>query len=117
MRFLANENFPFPSIRLLRESNFYVSSICEDRPGITDSEVIQIAIKEQLIILTFDKDYGELIFRSGVINPPAVVFFRYKGLSPSEAGVLLLQIIAEKSIELDGVFTVVEKNNVRQRKY
>ena len=82
MRFLANENFPFPSIRLLRESNFYVSSICEDRPGITDSEVIQIAIKEQLIILTFDKDYGELIFRSGVINPPAVVFFRYKGLSP-----------------------------------
>lgn len=74
--FLANENFPRPSTIILRENGFSVKSIQEDSPGISDDEIIKIALNSNLIILTFDRDYGELIFRYSKDNPPAVIFFR-----------------------------------------
>ncbi len=117
MQFLANENFPIPSVRALREFGIEVTSITETTPGISDKEVIQIAQKENLIILTFDKDYGELIFRHSVDNPPAVVFFRFKGTTPAFAGDLLRELIKENKIQLENTFTVIEENNIRQRQY
>jgi len=51
MRFIANENFPNPSISLLRKDGYYVKSIAEECPGISDKEVIEMAKKENLIIL------------------------------------------------------------------
>jgi predicted nuclease of predicted toxin-antitoxin system len=117
MQFLANENFPFPSIQLLRKSGFYVKSIAEESPGINDDKVIQVAKAESLIILTFDKDYGELIFRHSADGPPPVIFFRYKGPDPSYAANFLLQILSDKSMSFANNFTVVEEHNIRQRKY
>ena len=117
MRFLANENFPNPSIRLLRDHGIYVKSIVEECPGITDNEVIGIAQKEYLIILTFDRDYGELLFRYALNNPPSVVFFRYKGYHPVFSSEFILKLLAENTIMLEGNFTVIEENNIRQRKY
>ena len=58
MHFLANENFPLLSIRLLREMNYDISSIIENSPGIPDSEVLSRAATENQIILTFDRDYA-----------------------------------------------------------
>jgi predicted nuclease of predicted toxin-antitoxin system len=71
--FLANENFPKPSITLLRSNGFIIKSIQEELLGIFDEEVINIATKENLIILTFDRDYGELIFKHSKDYPPAVI--------------------------------------------
>ncbi|MDQ6843147.1 MAG: DUF5615 family PIN-like protein [Bacteroidota bacterium] len=73
--FLANENFPGPGTLLSRGKRFFVKSIQEDFPGIDDLEVMKIANREQFIILTFDRDYGELIFKYAKDNPPAVAFF------------------------------------------
>jgi predicted nuclease of predicted toxin-antitoxin system len=78
MRFLANENFPFPSISSLRKSGLEILSIAELYPGISAVEVIEKANASNSIILTFDKDYGEIIFKSKIHRPPAVIFFRYK---------------------------------------
>ena len=58
MMFLANENFPRPSIELLRDSGINVKSIQEEFQGISDDIVINIATELDLIILTFDSDYG-----------------------------------------------------------
>lgn len=80
--FLANENIPRPSILFLRNKDYTVLSIQESNQGISDEEVIRIAKDEHLIILTFDRDYGELIFRFGLEQLPAVVYFRYKGTDP-----------------------------------
>ncbi|MGV3763141.1 DUF5615 family PIN-like protein [Parapedobacter sp.] len=54
MKFLANENFPLPSTKLLRELGFDVKSIAEEMFGIPDNEVVTLAQSEQRIILTFD---------------------------------------------------------------
>ena len=115
--FLANENFPKPSTNTLRQNGFYIKSIQEDAPGITDIEVIKLALQDNLIILTFDSDYGELIFRYSAENPPSVVFFREKGNTPEFAGDMLVNLLNNKDILLRGAFTVIETNSVRQRFY
>jgi len=85
--------------------------------GISDEVVIKFAKQDDRITLTFDKDYGELIFRYGVLTPPAVIFFRYKGREPYFAGTFLIKLLSDVSISLDNNFTVVEEQNIRQRKY
>ncbi len=114
--FLANENFPRPSTIILREKGFNVKSIQEDSPGIADEEIIKIAIELNFIILTFDRDYGELIFRYSNDNPPAVVFFREKGTVPEFAALSLINLLANNDITLSGAFTVIDRN-IRQRFY
>lgn len=63
MRFLTNENFPFPSIRMLRIAGHDVASVAEDSPGIADSVVLARAGRERRILLTLDSDYEDLVFR------------------------------------------------------
>ena len=115
--FLANENFPRPSINIIRERGFLVKSIQEDSPGIYDNDVITIAQNNNLIILTFDKDYGELIFRHSRSTPPSIVFFREKGDNPLFAGQLLLSLLSNSNITLENAFTVIEEKSFRQRFY
>ena len=114
--FLANENFPRPSTLILRNNGFLVKSIQEEYQGISDEEVIQLALDTRLIILTFDRDYGELIFKYAKENPPAVVYFREKGNIPEFAANCLLNLL-KSNIVLADSFTVVEENNIRQRFY
>lgn len=115
--FLANENFPKPSITLLRDNGYTIKSIQEDSAGIADIEVINMAVEMNLIILTFDRDYGELIFRYSKNNPPSVVYFREKGNDPLFAGCLLMDILLNTKISIINAFTVLEEKNIRQRFY
>lgn len=115
--FLANENFPKPSITLLRDNGFEVKSIQEEFQGIEDSVVMSMASEKNLIILTFDSDYGELIFKHSKNNPPAVVYFRDKGADPLFAGHLLLNLLSNSDITITNSFTVIEEKNIRQRFY
>lgn len=115
--FLANENFPRPSIKLLREKGFTIKSIQEEFPGIPDEIVMDIASEMNLIILTFDSDYGEMIFKHKRDNPPTVIYFRDKGSDPLFAGHLLLDILSDSKISIYNSFTVVEEKNIRQRFY
>ncbi|WKZ65721.1 MAG: DUF5615 family PIN-like protein [Flavobacteriales bacterium] len=116
MHFLANENFPAPGIALLRSAGYDLTSIRETAPGVSDHVVIAMARTESRVILTFDKDYGEIIFKEGIENPPAVVFFRHRGKDPLAAATLLLDLLAQGTAIL-GRFTVIEEGGLRQRTY
>ncbi len=78
---------------------------------------MKIATDLNLIILTFDSDYGELIFKYAKDNPPAVIFFREKGNTPEFAGTALILLLESKALNLSNAFTVIEINNLRQRFY
>ena len=115
--FLANENLPKPSVDLLRSNGFIVRSIQEETPSISNAEVVQIALQQNLIILIFDRDYGELIFRHSHNNPPDIIYFRDKGADPMFAGQLLLKLLTEGNVSFSNPFTVIEEKNIRQRFY
>lgn len=64
MRALADENFPRPAVEALRRPGWDVFSVAEACPGVPDEEVAALCADQQRILLTFDKDFGELF--SGV---------------------------------------------------
>jgi len=115
VRFLANENFPLPSVKSLRKAGYDILSITEDSPGIEDTEVLAWAVSDQRVILTFDRDYGELIYRLGLTPPSGVIYLRYQPLNPIEPAEQLLMLLQVEGLEFEGRFTVVEREQVRQR--
>ena len=110
MKFLANEKFPYPSIKILRDNGLEVYSIGEESSGISDEIVLNRAVIENLIILTFDRDYGELIFKYRLDTPPAVIYFRNKGKVPTDAAAILLDLLQNQDLIIENVFTVISEN-------
>lgn len=115
MKFLANENFPLTSVRLLREAGYSVISITEEMAGVKDSVVLSRAVKEKAIVLTFDRDYGDLIYKLRLPVPAGVVYFRFDPSSPSEPCERLLVLLQIEGLSLEGKFTVADRERIRQR--
>ncbi len=115
MRFLANENFPLPSVRLLRQAGYDVASVIEDSPGIEDTEVLSRAADEKRVILTFDRDYGELIYRLRLPSPIGIIYLRFRPYTPEEPASLLLNLLDTEGLQFERWFTVVEREQIRQR--
>ena len=84
-------------------------------PGITDTEVLAWAIRESRILLTFDKDFGELARNARLPASCGVILFRMRMPRASEAGAgLAARILARR--DWAGHFSVIEPGRVRMRK-
>jgi predicted nuclease of predicted toxin-antitoxin system len=114
MRILADENFPRPALEALRKAGWDVFSIAEDRPGIPDEDVAELCAAQQRILFTFDKDFGELVFRWGLPAGSGVVLFRITQDSPEKAADLALALV-ESQPDLRGSFCVVTRDRIRVR--
>ena len=115
MTFMADENFPRPALAALRVAGWDVVSVAEECPGISDEEVAALCSRSQRVLLTFDKDFGELVFRRGLPAGSGVVLFRFIPESPEEvadAAVALLQY----QPDLRGTFCVLTRDRIRVRK-
>ena len=66
MRFLADENFLGVAVKTLRQQGHDVVWMQTHAPGSSDVDVLAIAEAENRILLTFDRDFGELAFRAGL---------------------------------------------------
>ncbi len=117
MKLLANENFPIKSVQYLRSKGFDICSIGTDNPSIQDYAVMNIAINESRTILTFDRDYGELIFKFNYRPQNGVIYLRLDEYTPDEPGKIIEQLISTKDLHFDHALTVFDKNGIRQRMY
>ena len=115
MKFLADENFPIASKNYLKSEESDIIHVGEIDPGISDEQVIETANKENRIILTFDSDFRELVFKKGY-KPVGVVFFKIKHFLPDFPGKLLQKLLKQVGQKFKGFFTVVEEDQVRQKK-
>lgn len=116
MRLLADENVPLPSIHALRAAGHDVVSVSEEAAGTGDQIVLARAVSERRLLLTFDRDFGELVFRTGEQAHPGIIFLRFLPSGPTTAADLLLSLFAQSEIRLDGFFTVLDRDRVRQRR-
>lgn len=114
MKILADENFPAPVVATLRESGVDVLSVRTEMPGATDEAVLQRAQREQRIVATFDKDFGELAFRFGLPATCGILLFRLDMKSPDQVKRRVLESIAQQLIYA-GNFTVIEESRIRVR--
>jgi predicted nuclease of predicted toxin-antitoxin system len=115
MQFLANENIPIASIHKLRHQGYDVVAVIEIMPGAKDRQVMEKANRESRITLTFDRDYGELVFRFKLPLPAGVVYLRFIPVNPEEPANYILDLLENKNLVLEGKFTVGRRNRVRQQ--
>lgn len=115
MKFLADENFPSASANRLREAGHDVVTVAEGAPGSEDAGILAWAAREERVVLTFDRDYGDLIFRQRLPTPPGVVYLRLPFSTPEEPAERLLRLLAVSDLSVEGMFTVVERERARQR--
>lgn len=115
MNFLADESVDFPIIEKLRADGHLVLAVAEMSPSISDEEVLDIANAQVMLLVTGDKDFGELVFRLKRVTL-GVVLIRLLGLSAATKAMIVSNAIREHGNEMEGSFTVIEPGNVRLRR-
>jgi predicted nuclease of predicted toxin-antitoxin system len=113
---LANENFPAPALRKLRAAGVDVVAVAETTPGISDVQVLDQARQTGRWIVTFDRDYGELVFKQGIAPPPAILYLRQEPYPADRPAELVLAIMSEPSLA-EGYFLVISESGVRRRRF
>ena len=114
MVFVADENVPALLIAALRGFGYEVISISETRPRIPDSAVLGEAFQRGAVLITADKDFGELVF-SQQQELSGVVLLRLHGLTPQARARLALEQLQLHEERLPGAFTVISPGQVRIR--
>jgi predicted nuclease of predicted toxin-antitoxin system len=115
VKFLADENLPLPSVRLLSAARHDIAAVVQDSPGVTDETVLERAVREARVLLTFDRDYGSLLYQRGLLAPGGIVYFRFVPFSLEEPAEYLLALLERSELSLLGMLTVAERDRVRQR--
>ena len=115
MRFLADENFPGDGVAALRSAGHDVLWVSSASPGAADTHVLAMAESDRRILLTFDKDFGELAWRAGLPPSCGVILFRVPTPPAVSIGAALAERIAERD-DWAGHFSVIEPGRVRMRK-
>src|SRR5260370_37950509 len=62
MKIVADEGIERPVVLRLRAAGHQVIHIAEIAPGSTDPEVLELANQEESLLITYDKDFGDLVF-------------------------------------------------------
>ncbi|MBG1265667.1 DUF5615 family PIN-like protein [Nostoc sp. WHI] len=115
MKFLGDENLDWQIVERLRIDGHEVLYVVEMEPGIPDDEVLNLANNEDAILLTSDKDFGELVFRLRRIAA-GVVLIRLFGLSLNDRAEIIANAINQHADELLGAFSVISSKSIRIRK-
>src|SRR2546430_14204310 len=111
---IADENIEQYWISLLRNSGYEVLSIRELHPGIADNEVVNIGKAYNGLLLTEDKDFGELVFAHD-IKGLSIVFLRYHQPNYSEVETALMGIIKTYYKSGQHYFITITASTVRIR--
>lgn len=112
MKFLTDENIGLAVIEPLRNLGFDVQSVLETETGISDIKVLFLANKGNRILITSDKDFGELVYVQKLIHK-GVILLRLRDESSANKFKILKILIEKHKRELEKSFTVVTDTRIR----
>ena len=114
MRFLADECCDAALVDALRSDGYDVLYAIESLRGATDDELLAVAFSDRRILLTEDKDFGELVYR---LQRPAhgVVLLRFDVADRALKLPRLRDLLEQEAERLVGAFVVLEVNKIRVR--
>jgi predicted nuclease of predicted toxin-antitoxin system len=112
LRFLADESCDFVVVRALRAAGYDVLAIAEQASGTSDRDVIQLALDDGRVLLTEDKDFGQLVF-AAFAGSRGVILIRF----PSDARTLLASVVVRVvevyATRLSSAFVTLSPGRVR----
>lgn len=115
MKFLADENIDQQVVQTLRDRGHEVLYVAEMERGVDDDFLSDLANKEEAILITADKDFGEIVFRQERVLY-GVVLLRLSGISPSGKSSIVAAAVEDHASELPRAFTVLSPETIRIRR-
>ncbi len=112
MTIVADESLDFGIIIRLRQKGVNVISIYEDFSGINDTEVLKIAIENQGLLITEDKDFGELTYRLKHEHK-GILLIRLSDIPRKDQINIVPDIIEKHHVKLENNFSVLSKRGLR----
>jgi predicted nuclease of predicted toxin-antitoxin system len=112
LRILADENVAGETVEVLRSRGHEIVWIAEESPAIADREVLARAQSEDRVVVTFDKDFGELAVRLGLAAASGVVLLRVRQLSPAFVTRIVVAGLESRD-DWRGHFWVIDESRVR----
>lgn len=114
MKFVADESVDYPVVKMLIEKGHSVFYVAETEPGIDDDVVLKVANDKKSILITSDKDFGDLIFRQNLVSQ-GVILIRLEGLLNITKVKVLKEAIIKYLEDFKGAFVVISPGRVRIR--
>jgi predicted nuclease of predicted toxin-antitoxin system len=115
MRFLANENLPGEAVAALERAGHDIVWVRTAAPSSKDEIILAWAMREGRVLLTFDKDFGELAWRAGLPASSGTVLFRLPMPAAARVGAVIAARIGERT-DWGGHFSVIEPGRIRMRR-
>ena len=115
MRLLADENIPIASVMALRIAGHDVYSASESEAGAFDEVLLARAHAEDRLLITFDRDFGDLAVRQSRAAAGGIILLRLVPKSAGEVSTLLTELLSRTDVKWAGRLSVVDREHVRQR--
>ena len=115
MNFFADEGLDVPLVAALRTNGFAVLHALELMRGADDETILSAAAANKAVLLTKDKDFGEMVVRNAA-ECSGVVLIRIDDLSDVRNIQRILDLLLRYAEQLPGSFTVIQKDRIRIRK-
>ncbi len=111
-KLLANENVPGEVVEAARQAGHDLAWIAESSAGADDDTVLSLSLAEKRVLLTFDKDFGEMAFRQGKDASCGVILLRPRLRGPDYIVQFTLAVLAQQ-ISWEGQFSVAQEGKLR----
>jgi predicted nuclease of predicted toxin-antitoxin system len=112
MDFLADESCDFVVVRALRAAGHTVVAVGEVLPRAEDEQVIDLATREGRILLTEDKDFGQLVYSDNRATG-GVLFLRFPAKARASLASSVVELVKRRGERLRGRFVVVQPGRAR----
>lgn len=111
MKLLADENIPLKAVEDLRGRGIDVISVLSVARGLKDEEVLSVANRQGRVLVTFDKDFGGLVFKAKV-KIKGLILLRFTPRTPEDVSLKIKGLI-DASIPIENHFVIVAEDRVR----
>ena len=115
MNVLADESVDEQIVQRLRREGIDVAYVAEMEPGISDELVLNRSNEANAVLLTADKDFGELVFRDNR-TARGVVLIRLAGLSAEKKAAIVAGAFTDHATDFPNCFAVISASRVRIRR-
>lgn len=112
--FVADENIETEIVDAIRELGYEATHIASSASGLSDEIILDNTRQRGCILITHDKDFGELVFQQKLITA-GVVLLRLSGINPTRKAELVSKAVLEHADRLQGSFTVLRSKAIRIR--
>ncbi|MEW5920430.1 MAG: DUF5615 family PIN-like protein [Bacillota bacterium] len=112
LSFLADVNVEKMIIETIKEFYYDVKCVSEIKPNMLDEDVIKLANFEKRVLITNDKDFGELIYRQNLLSS-GVIMFRIKGHNTREKINIFRKLLLSYNDKLCGYLVIITVKRFR----